>query len=79
MAEKPRVLAFDTVEIEDGDWDGPHPHGEFLTYRAKSNTASIKVTKNGRVVVDGDYREVGKTIPIDDDVIHLPEGLGPEI
>ncbi|HEY2133833.1 MAG TPA: hypothetical protein VGH36_12815 [Acetobacteraceae bacterium] len=78
MAEKPRVVEFDTVEFEDGDWDGPHPQGEFLTYTSKNDTASIKVTKNGKVVLDGDYR-ARKTFLIDDDVIHLPDGLGPEV
>jgi hypothetical protein len=78
MAEKLRVVTFDTVEVEDGDWDGPTPYGEFLTYTSKNPTASIKVTKGGKVVLDGDYGEK-KTVLIDDDVIHLPEGLGPEI
>ena len=79
MAERPRVVEFDTVEFEDNDWDGPHPHGEFLTYTSKNESASIKVTKNGKVVLDGDYRSKGKTFLIDEDVIHLPDGLGPEI
>ena len=60
MAERPRVVEFDTVEFEDNDWDGPHPHGEFLTYTSKNESASIKVTKNGKVVLDGDYRSKGK-------------------
>ena len=76
--EKRRVVAFDTVDLDDGDWDGPTPHGEFLTYTSKSPTASIRVTKGGKVVLDGDYG-VRKTVLIDDDVIHLPEGLGREI
>jgi hypothetical protein len=25
--EKRRVIAFDTVDLDDGDWDGPHPQG----------------------------------------------------
>ena len=37
MAERPRVVEFDTVEFEDNDWDGPHPHGEFLTYTSKND------------------------------------------
>jgi hypothetical protein len=35
------------------------------------------VTKGGKVVVDGDYG-ARKTVLIDDDVIHLPEGMGRE-
>jgi hypothetical protein len=72
--EKVRVIAFDTVDLTDEDWDGPTPHGEFLTYTSKNSTASIRVTKNGKVVLDGDYG-VRKTVLIDDDVIHLPENL----
>jgi hypothetical protein len=76
--EKLRVVAFDTVELDDGDWDGPHPQGEFLTYTSKHAAASIKVTKSGKVVLDADYG-ARKTVLIDDDVIHLPEGIGGEI
>src|SRR6266513_1484209 len=76
--EKVRVVAFDTVDLDDGDWDGPTPHGEFLTYTSKHAAASIRVTKGGKVVLDGDYG-ARKTVLIDDDVIHLPEGLGREI
>jgi hypothetical protein len=76
--EKLRVVAFDTVQLDDGDWDGPHPQGEFLTYTSKHAAASIKVTKDGKVVLDADYG-ARKTVLIDDDVIHLPEGIGGEI
>jgi hypothetical protein len=76
--EKLRVLAFDTVELDDGDWDGPHPHGEFLTYTSKHGAASIKVTKGGKSVLDVDFG-ARKTVLIDDDVIHVPEGAGKEI
>ena len=76
--EKRRVIAFDTVDLDDGDWDGPTPKGEFLTYTSKHAAASIRVTKGGKVVVDGDYG-AKKTVLIDDDVIHLPEGMGREI
>jgi hypothetical protein len=76
--EKVRVVAFDTVDLDDGDWDGPTPHGEFLTYTSKHAAASIRVTKGGKVVLDGDYG-ARKTVLIDDDVIHLPEGLVSEI
>ncbi len=76
--EKLRVVAFDTVELDDGDWDGPHPQGEFLTYTSKHAAASIRVTKSGKPVLDVDFG-AKKTVLIDDDVIHLPEGAGKEI
>ena len=76
--EKLRVLAFDTVELDDGDWEGPAPHGEFLTYTSKHAAASIKVTKSGKTVLDADFG-AKKTVMIDDDVIHVPEGAGREI
>jgi hypothetical protein len=76
--EKVRVIAFDAVDLDDGDWDGPNPRGEFLTYTSKHGAASIRVTKVGKVVLDGDFG-AQKTVLIDDDVIHLPEGLGREI
>ena len=47
--------------------------GEFLTYTSKHGAASIRVTKGGKVVLDGDYG-ARKTVLIDDDMIHLPEG-----
>ena len=77
-SEKVRVVAFDTVDLDDGDWDGPTAHGEFLAYTSKHGAASIRVTRAGKVVVDGDYG-ARKTLLIDDDVIHLPEGMGKEI
>jgi hypothetical protein len=73
-----RVTTFDTVEFEDNDWDGPHPVGELLTYKSKSPTSSLKVTRGGKTVFDKDYAK-GKTITIDGNVIHLPEKPGPEI
>jgi hypothetical protein len=39
--EKMRVVAFDTVDLDDGDWDGPTAHGEFLSYTSKHAAASI--------------------------------------
>ena len=77
-AEKVRVVHFDTVDLDDRDWDGPAPHGEFLTYTSKHAAASIRVTRGGKVVLDGDYA-AKKTVLIDDDVIHLPEGMGREM
>jgi hypothetical protein len=76
--EKKRVMAFDTVELDDGDWDGPHPQGEFLTYTSKHAAASLKVTKGGKTILDADFG-ARKTVLIDDDVIHVPEGAGTEI
>jgi hypothetical protein len=76
--EKLRVVAFDTVELDDGDWDGPTAHGEFLTYTSRHAAASIRVTKNGKQVLDGDYG-AKKTLMINEEVIHLPEGLGKEV
>ena len=73
-----RVASFTTVEFEDGDWDGPHRQDDLVSYKSKNNTASLRVTLNGKVVFDKDFPK-GKTILIDDDVIHLPEGAGPEI
>jgi hypothetical protein len=77
-SENMRVITFDTVDLDDGDWDGPTPHGGFLTYTSKHAAASIRVTKGGKVVLDGDYG-ARKTVLIDNNVIHLPEGLGREI
>jgi hypothetical protein len=77
-AEKLRVVAFDTVQLDDGDWAGPTPQGEFLTYTSKHAAASIKVTKGGKVVLDADYG-AKKTVLIDEEVIHLPEGIGGEV
>jgi hypothetical protein len=77
-SEVVRVAAFTTVEMEDGDWDGPHREDDLLSYKSKNDTASLRVTLNGKVVFDRDYKK-GKTIIIDEDVIHLPEGAGPEI
>ena len=76
--EKIRVTTFSTVEIDDGDWDGPHRDEDVMSYKSRNNTASIRVTRDGTAVIDGDYTK-GKTIYIVDDVIHLPEGLVSEI
>jgi hypothetical protein len=73
MPEVPRVLVFTSITMEDNDWDGPNPKGELLTYTAKTASASLTVKLNNQVVFDHDFRQ-GKTIVIDDDVIHLPEG-----
>jgi hypothetical protein len=43
--EKLRVATFDTVPLDDGDWDSPQHLGELLTYKSKHAAASIKVTR----------------------------------
>jgi len=78
MAEILRIVAFDTVQIEDNDWDGPHQHEDVMTYTSKTATASIKITRGAATVLDGDFTKAGKSIRIVGNVIHLPEGLGPE-
>jgi hypothetical protein len=70
--------AFDTVALDDGDWDGPKHLGELLTYKSKHAAASIKVMRGSTVVFDKDY-DGGKTVTIDGNVIHLPEGARREI
>jgi hypothetical protein len=73
-----RVATFSTVEFEDRDWDGPHIVGDVLQYKSLSPTSSLRVTLNGKAIFDKDYPK-GKTITIDDDVIHLPAGPGREV
>jgi hypothetical protein len=79
MAEKLRVMAFDTVQIEDGDWDGPQQNEDVMTYKSKNPTASIKVTRGGTTVLDGDFPKAGALIKIVGNTVHLSEGLGPEV
>jgi hypothetical protein len=79
MAEKLRIIAFDTVQIEDNDWDGPHQNEDVMTYKSKTATASIKITRGAATVLDGDFTKAGAQIRIVGNVIHLPEGLGPEV
>lgn len=78
MAEILRVTTFTTVEFEDGDWEGPDRDDDMVTYKSRNNAASLKVTLNGATVFDKDYPK-DKKITIDGNVIHLPEGAGPEI
>src|SRR6267378_465779 len=61
MAEVVRIAAFTTVEFEPGDWDGPHRDDDVLTYKSRTNTASLKVVRDPTVVFDLDYPK-GKTI-----------------
>jgi hypothetical protein len=79
MAEKLRIIAFDTVQIEDGDWDGPQQNEDVMTYKSKNPTASIKITRGAATVLDADFTKAGAQIKIVGNVIHLPEGLGPEV
>jgi hypothetical protein len=67
-----RVTTFDTVELDDNDWDGPKPLGKLLTYKSKHDAAFIW---GSSVVFDKDYPG-GKTVTIDGNIIHLPEGAG---
>jgi hypothetical protein len=76
--EKLRVATFDTVALDDGDWDGPHPQGELLIYKSRHDLASIKVMRGGAMVFDLDYG-ANKTVTIDGNVIHLPEGAKTEV
>ena len=78
MADKLRVVVFTSIEMEDGDWAGPTPQGELLTYKSTNATASLKAVRDGTVVFDQDYGDK-KVIYIDGNVLHLPEGAGPEI
>jgi hypothetical protein len=50
-----------------------------MTYKSKVATASIKITRGAATVLDGDFTKAGKEIKIVGNVIHLPEGLGPEV
>ena len=72
-----RVAAFDTIQLDDGDWDGPNRDEDVMTYKAKTGAASITVRKNGAVVFDVDYTQ-GKQIRIVGNTVHLPEGGTPD-
>ena len=50
-----------------------------MTYKSKNPTASIKVTRGGTTVLDGDFPKAGALIKIVGNTVHLSEGLGPEI
>jgi hypothetical protein len=68
-----RVAAFDTITMEDGEWDGPDRDEDVMSYKAKTNAVSLTVKLGGSVVFDGDFNK-GKEIRIVGNVIHLPEG-----
>ena len=44
-----RVATFSTVELDDGDWDGPHRQDDLMTYTSKHDAASLRVTLNGEI------------------------------
>lgn len=68
-----RVARFDTITMEDGEWDGPKRDEDVMTYTAKTNGVSITVKLGNTVVFDADYNK-GAQIRIVEDVVHLPEG-----
>lgn len=72
-----RVCTFDTITMEDGEWDGPKRDEDVMTYTAKTNAVSITVKKGNTVVFDADYNK-GAQIRIVEDVVHLPEGRIPD-
>ena len=68
-----RVAVFDTITMENGEWDGPKRDEDVMSYTAKTNGVSLTVLLGGKKVFDGDYNK-GAQIRIVEDVIHLPEG-----
>jgi hypothetical protein len=72
-----RVAAFDTITMEDGEWDGPDRDEDVMSYKTKIDGCSLTVNLAGKVVFDGDYSR-GKQIRIVGNVIHLPEGSVPD-
>ena len=72
-----RVAAFDIVQLDDGDWDGPKRDEDVMTYKSKHGGASITVKRGGAVVFDADYGP-NKEIRIVGNTIHLPEGGVPD-
>ena len=68
-----RVATFDTITMEDGEWDGPDRDEDVMSYKAKTNGVSLTVKRGNSVVFDADYNK-GKEIRIVGNVIHLPEG-----
>jgi len=76
-AEFVRVAAFDTITMEDGEWDGPDRDEDVMSYKARTNSVSLTVLLGGNKVFDGDYNK-GQEIRIVGNVIHLPEGALPD-
>ena len=68
-----RIVTFDTITMEDGEWDGPDRDEDVMSYKAKTNGCSLTVKRGGTVVFDSDYNK-GKEIRIVGNVVHLPEG-----
>jgi hypothetical protein len=73
-----RVTTFDTVELDDGDWDGPKRDEDVMTYKSKHGAASIRITRGGSPIFDKDF-PANKEVRIVGNVIHLPEGATGEI
>jgi hypothetical protein len=68
-----RVVTFDTITMEDGEWAGPDRDEDVMSYKAKIDGCSLTVKRGGGVVFDSDYKK-GAEIRIVGNVIHLPEG-----
>jgi len=68
-----RVTTFDTVQLDDGDWEGPKRDDDVMVYKSKHAAASIKITRGSSTVFDKDFPG-NKEIRIVGNVIHLPEG-----
>ena len=72
-----RVTTFDTITMENGEWDGPKRDEDVMSYTAKTDGVSLTVKLGNTVVFDGDYNK-GAQIRIVEDVVHLPEGASLE-
>lgn len=69
----PRVFSFTEVFLKDGEWDGPTPQGELLTYKSKTDPSTLRITRGTAASYHLAYGS-GKTLIIFADSIHLPEG-----
>ena len=61
MAEILRIVAFDTVQIEDGGWDGPHQNEDVMTCKFQNPIASIKLTRGAGTVFGRGFHQTGGT------------------
>ena len=68
-----RVVTFDTITMEDGEWSGPDRDEDVMSYKARTDGVSLTVKRGGGIVFDSDFNK-GKEIRIVGNVIHLPEG-----
>jgi hypothetical protein len=73
MAEKLRVAAFTTIEMEDGDWQLQPQVEDVLKYKAVGGSSSLTVKHGATTVFDQDFK-ADQVITIVGNVIHLPEG-----